>query len=253
MYDPLAINRQRPWSGCEHCWWQFKGFFFPRGNRSGFRDGQASIWTRDPKIQLVLQPCVTRHEPWRRVQTIFAYLLPCSFQQDEIVRIRLLDRRDSFAGESFSESGAKGKLCHASAPYASYAASVPVTGPFARGRSSRHGRVKSAIWRAERAHYKAARGQLGLNKEPSPYWESTFCWLLHSFARRSFWVFASLTLPVSHFEGKGHFEQDLSGLVFFHPLSVNLGFGLFVFSSSHLVFLFLPEDNVIEVIHCITA
>lgn len=65
-----------------------------------------------------------------------------SFRQNEIVRIRLLDRRDRFAGDSFSESGAKGKLCHASAPYASRGASVLVTGPFARGRSGRHERVK---------------------------------------------------------------------------------------------------------------
>lgn len=62
-------------------------------------------------------------------KTLFAYLLPCSFQQNEIVRIRLLDRRDRFVGDSCSESGAKGKLCHASAPYASLASSVPVTGP----------------------------------------------------------------------------------------------------------------------------
>lgn len=73
--------------------------------------------------------CFTTQALETCAKTLFADLLPCSFQQNEIVRIRLLDRRDRFVGDSCSESGAKGKLCHASAPYASLASSVPVTGP----------------------------------------------------------------------------------------------------------------------------
>lgn len=76
------------------------------------------------------------------VAALSGCLLPSSLQQNEIVRIRLLDRRDRFSGDSFSETGAKGKLCHASTPYASRAGSVPVTGPFARGCAGGHGRVK---------------------------------------------------------------------------------------------------------------
>lgn len=132
-------------------------------------------------------------------------------------------------GDSFSESGAKGKLCHASAPYASRAACVPVTGPFARGRSGGHGRVKicdptygvrplhGSVW-AVRIKQRA-ECILGIN---------IFLVAARLCTEELFITETSLslTLPVSHFEGKGHFEQDLSSLIqpFFHPLHIILSF-----------------------------
>lgn len=213
-------------------------------NAGGLQDGLASIWRCNPTIQLSLRPCVSRGKPWRRVATLFAYLFPCSLQQNEIVRIRLLDRRDRFSGDSFSESGAKGKVCHASTPYASRAASVPVTGPFARGRSGGHGRVKicDPTYGVRPLHGSAwavrikqrAESILGIDILLAA---ARLCTEELFITEPSL----SLTLPVSHFEGKGHFEQDLSSLIqpFFHPLHINQ----FFFFPDHNSFPLLPEGN----------
>lgn len=97
------------------------------------------IWEfKSERIQLrreviFLYPSASQDESPKHVATLIRWFgFSCSLQQSGILRIRHLDRRDRFVGDSFSESGAKVNcvMFRACVPYASHTrASVPVTVP----------------------------------------------------------------------------------------------------------------------------
>lgn len=126
----------------------------------------------------------------------------CSLQQNEILRLRVLDRRDRFLGDSLSESGAKVNCVMFRACACVHHMCVLACGGVCvcegYGCTSCRsawsiGMVLFAACGQQRAHH-IENGRIVGSRErvfvtqPSP----------------------SLTLPVSGFQGKGHIELDLS-------------------------------------------